>query len=163
MDLADVMHVYTGSNGTATRDMYQKLLGYGPRGVIAINLFRAQKCSERAKVYRGGGYRSSAYERKQWSMNNLVDVLVVHAADCGIMWGWGTDEKQDFHKVVLYLDLPTGQVSFHAAVRGQGPDYPGQWDGQAGASPGRICRYVADVFATIPIEDGRGLELPLAE
>lgn len=158
MNLADVMQVYIGSDGAATRDMYQRLLNYGQLGVIATNLFRAQKCSERAKGYRGG-YRANAYERKQWSMNNLADVLRTHATDCGITWGWGQDDKQVFHKVVLYVDLPTGQVSFHTELRGQGPDYRGEWDGKAGASPGRICRFVASVFATVRADPT--LALPL--
>ena len=48
---------------------------------------------------------------------------------------------------VLYLDLPTGQVSFHAPARGPGPDYPGEWDGQLGATPQRIDAAIAAAVA----------------
>jgi hypothetical protein len=39
---------------------------------------------------------------------------------------------------ILYIDLPTGQVSFHCPERGDGPDYAGSWDGVPEASRDRI-------------------------
>lgn len=141
--LARVLAVYQGSDGDATRALYAELEQFGPRGAPAVNLFRAQKNSERAKVYRGRGYRGAAYDRKQWAMDNLAQAL---AGDV-LAWGWGEDPTQPFHKAVLYVDLPSGQVSFHCATRGAGPDYPGVWDRQVGQSPGRIYRFVADVLA----------------
>ena len=51
--------IYEGSNGDATRALYEHLQTLGPAGVIALNLFRAQKCSTRAKLYRGGNGRGS--------------------------------------------------------------------------------------------------------
>ena len=144
--LARVSKVYEGSNGDATKALYEELTALGPVGFIATNLFRAAKNSERAKVYRGGGYRGMAYERKQWAMDNLARALTQHAAACGLAWGWGTDDQQSFHKVVLYVDLPCGQVSYHTETRGEGPDYPGKWDGQRGMSAARVCRFAADVL-----------------
>ena len=148
-----VMIVYMGSDGEATRELYADLEKLGVFGSIAINLFRTQKNSGRAKVYRGGipgqgSYRGMAYERKQWAMENLARILAQHAADCGIAWGWGVDSKQDFHRYVLYVDLPTGQVSFHTDKRGTGPDYPAEWDGVRNASEQRICSFVAGVLAS---------------
>lgn len=147
MNIADVLRVYLGSDGDATKALYAQLETLGPVGVIAVNLFRAQKNSERAKVYRGGGYRGMAYDRKQWAMDNLAAALAAHAEGAGIGWGWGDDPAQPMHRAVLYVDLPTGQVSFHTAARGTGPDYPGAWDGMPGQSPDRICRWVARLFA----------------
>jgi hypothetical protein len=138
-----VIKVYRGSDGEATKALYARLEALGPIGFVAVNLFRAQKSSERAKVYRGGGYRGMAYERKQWSIDNLCGALTEHAAAQGIAWGWGEDPEQPVHKHVLYVDLPTGQVSFHSGARGAGPDYPREWDGVAGQSPDRIIRYCA--------------------
>jgi hypothetical protein len=80
-------------------------------------------------------------------MGNVADTLCRHAEACGIHWGWGVDHAQEFHKYVLYIDLPTGQVSFHAAVRGAGPDYAGAWDGSIDEGAGRICRWVAQLLA----------------
>lgn len=139
--LGDVLAVYQGSDGDATKALYERLARLGPAGEVALNLFRAQKNSERAKVYRGGGYRGKAYDRKQWAMDNLVKILLVNAGALGIRWGWGTDESQEYHRAVLYVDLPTGQVSFHAAARGAGLAYPGDWDGVKDASAGRICTW----------------------
>jgi hypothetical protein len=42
---------------------------------------------------------------------------------------------------VLYVEIPTGQMSFHTERRGDGPDYHGAWDGAATTGPERICRW----------------------
>lgn len=146
--LARVLAVYAGSDGDATKALYAELEQSGPAGHVAVNLFRACKASERAKVYRGGqrgrgSFKGMAYDRKQWAMDNLCKALGQEAAAIGLTWGWGKDEKQDYHADVLYIDLPTGQVSFHTAGRGAGPDYPGALDGKPGESAGRICRWCA--------------------
>jgi hypothetical protein len=129
--------VYYGSDGDATRELYKELDKLGPVGVVAMNLMRACKASERAKKYRGGirglgRYKDMAYEKKQWSMNNLCSALTCNGDSLGIRFGWKKDPDQeakgDPHVWVLYVDLPTGQVSFHTAGRGEGPDYPGDWD-----------------------------------
>lgn len=126
--------VYAGSDGELTKRYYAFLGTLGPIGLVAMNLFRAQKCSARAKLYRGGNsqgrYKDMAYERKNWSMKNLVEILTKHGEALGITWGWKRDPRQAFHSWVLYIDLPMGQVSFHAGGRLRGPDYAGDWDGQ---------------------------------
>ncbi len=61
--------------------------------------------------------------------------LGTRACALGIVWGWGFDPDQPVHRLVVYIDLPSGQVSFHAAERGPGPDYPASWDGVPGISP----------------------------
>jgi hypothetical protein len=103
-------------------------------GEIAVNLFRAAKCSGRAKVYRGGirgkgSYRKMAYHRKEWSIQNLCVILAQHAIAHGIEFGWKRDENEKFASWVVYVDLPTGQVSFHSPVRHDGPDYKKDWEG----------------------------------
>lgn len=148
--LVDVTRVYKGSDGDATRQLYARLGGFGIAGEIAVNLFRAQKCSERAKAYRGRGYRGAAYERKQWSMDNLCKALAQHAAALAIAWGWGIDDKTPFYPHVLYIDLPTGQVRFHSPTRGHGPDYPDRWDGVPDVSADRILRWVSRVLEGRP-------------
>jgi hypothetical protein len=59
-----------------------------------------------------------------------------------LTWGWGIDENDYNPCHVLYVDLPTGQVSFHAIERGPGPgpDYPGEWDSKY-ESADRIIRF----------------------
>lgn len=146
-NLAHVLGVYRGSDGTATKALYERLATIEPAGDIAVNLFRAQKASERAKVYRGGmrgrgSFRSMAYERKEWALTNLCEALLAGDAAAGIRWGWGLDPKQEVHRDVLYVDLPTGQVSFHTSGRLAGPDYPGEWDGVRGHSVDRVVRWV---------------------
>ncbi|WP_025036118.1 hypothetical protein [Bradyrhizobium sp. DOA9] len=142
-DLANILAIYEGSNGDATIALYNDLRELGVAGVVGLELFRAQKASARAKVYRGGGFRGRAYDKKQWAMDNLCRAL----AEVGsLRWGWKIDPAQEFHRWVLYVDLPNGQVSFHTSSRGEGPDYPGDWDGARNISPQRICRYCADLF-----------------
>lgn len=151
-DLAAIYATYAGSNGDATKALYDRLEALGPAGAIAVNLFRACKSSGRAKVYRGGergrgSYRSMAYGRKEWAMENLCAGLAQHAGAAGIArWGWAEDPAQPVHKHILYVDLPTGQVSFHTAARGEGPDYAAPWDGVRDASAGRICSWCARLF-----------------
>ncbi len=149
--LASVVKVYEGSDGDATMALYNRLAKLGPAGEIAMNVFRAQKNSARAKKYRGGipgkgSYKSMAYGRKQWAIENLTKALAAHAAGCGIQWGWGVDPKEGMHSAVLYIDLPTGQVSFHTAPGVMEPRYAGQWDGARGVSVGRVCGWVAKVL-----------------
>jgi hypothetical protein len=152
MDYATVLSIYEASDGEATKALYENLSAFGPAGEVAKNLFRAQKASARAKVYRGGergrgSFRSMAYDRKGWALDNLCAVLVEHGPALKLGWGWGEDSAQAVHRHVLYVDLPNGQVSFHAGLRGVGPDYRRRWDGQRGAVPARVCRFCADVLA----------------
>lgn len=127
----NALEIYLGSDGKATTALYEHLTGLGPVGVVALNLFRACKCSERAKQY-SRRYKADAYGRKQWSVDNLCVELDKHAKDLGITWGWKLDPKPpEGFPWVLYVDLPlAGQVSYHASTRGKGPDYAGEWDGK---------------------------------
>lgn len=148
----DVYAIYEGSNGEATKALYAHLAALGAQGAIAVELFRAQKASARAKAYRGGvrgrgSYRSIAYDRKSWALNNLAVALSCSAAEVGIVWGWGVDAKEPVHRHVLYVELSTGQVSFHSGERYAGPDYPGEWDGVRDASVGRILSWVRRILA----------------
>jgi hypothetical protein len=121
----------------------------GPIGAIAMNLFRAQKCSTRAKLYRGRGYKSEAYARKSWSMGNLVTILTEVGPTTGISFGWKTDPSTVFGEQaswVLYIDLPQGQVSFHSPDRGAGPEYAREFDG-AHKSEERILAFCDEVFS----------------
>lgn len=142
-DLANVLSVFEGSDASATIALYEDLLALGASGAVAIELFRAQKASSRAKVYRGGGFKGKAYDKKQWALNNLAKALAEHG---GIVSGWKQDPRQEFHNWVFYVDLPNGQVSFHSALRGEGQIYAGDWDGVKNMSPSRICRFIADLF-----------------
>jgi hypothetical protein len=151
-EYSSLLRIYEGSDGEATRGLYARLQAFGPVGEIATNLFRAQKCSSRAKVYRGGvpgrgSYRAMAYDRKHWSIENLCRVLGEHGKAAGIPWGWREDPEKSVHRFVLFVELPTGQVSFHAALRGFGPNYPKEWDGMRGQAPTRICLWISQILA----------------
>jgi hypothetical protein len=137
----DPLLIYKGSDGEATKRLYAALDACGPLGQLATALFRAQKCSERAKVYRGGGYRGKAYDRKSWSMGIVCALLTEHGEALGIKWGWKQDGRVVFGERpswVLYVDTPEGQISFHSPNRGSGPEYAGEWDGRVGASVQRV-------------------------
>lgn len=150
--------IYFGSDADATRMLYTALASHGPIGEIGLNLFRAHKASARAKGYRGGNgkrsYREMAYDRKNWSMGQLAEILASNAADLGLVWGWGEDLGQTWHSVVLFVEIPTGQVSFHTNLRGPGPTYEKGWDGTRGAGVERICGWCARIL------DGRGMSTP---
>lgn len=161
-DLAAVVRVYAGSDGDATRALYERLQQLGPDGTIAVNLLRAKKASERAKAYRGR-FRGIAYDRKQWAMGNLVEALVDHADGLGLRWGWGTDHAQPVHRHVLYVELPTGQVSFHTGARSDGPDHHRPWDGRRGQSPDRIIRWVTRLLTAACGPSPEPAPAPLSE
>ena len=149
----NALEVYAGSDATQTRQLYARLMTHGAVGVVAVNLFRAQKSSSRAKQYRGGirglgSYRELAYQRKSWSMKQLCSALTLHAEELGIKWGWKKDNGVLFMgktSWVLYVDLPWGQVSFHSIERFSGPDYAGEWD-KCRASAERIVAYCQDLL-----------------
>jgi hypothetical protein len=152
-----VREIYDGSDGDATRALYSRLDLLGPAGTIALNLFRAQKNSSRAKVYRGGirgqgSYKSMAYDRKNYAVTNLTHVLDAHGAALGIRWGWQRDDATPAYEWVLYVDVPDrGQASFHMDRRGLGPDYPGVWDGQRGMSHLRIIAWCEQLLASAAV------------
>lgn len=147
----EIERVYHGSDGDATKALYARLDTFGAIGKVALNLFRACKCSERAKGYRRSSHRGAAYDRKNWSMGLLCEILTAEASGLGIKWGWGVDLKAVNFENVLYVEIPTGQVSFHCGVRGEGPDYGSPWDGRTGQAPDRICRWVTGILtATTP-------------
>lgn len=147
MNFIEIMQVYEGSDGGATRALYDQLANYGPAGVVAMNLFRACKASERAKKYRGGGYRGMAYEKKDWSIGNLCEALRAHGTSLGIVWGWGRDEGTIGFEDVLYIELPAGQCSFHNGRRcAECPDYTKSWDGVRLQAPTRICTWIKDIL-----------------
>lgn len=138
-----VRHVYKSSDGAMTKQLYALLAKRGAAGEVAVELFRAQKCSERAKKYRGGirgvgSFKAMAYERKGWALHNLCTTLLTGAAgsrieravELNISFGWKEDPRESFARWVLYVELPNGQVSFHSPVRHDGPDFKGEWDGQ---------------------------------
>lgn len=118
--------IFHGSDGEVTKALYARLEALGPAGFIALNLFRACKCSVRAKMYRRK-FKGDAYDRKNWSLRNLDGALAQHAAALGIGWGWKRDPAQAFHCWVLYAELPTGQCSFHAEARMSAQDFAGEW------------------------------------
>jgi hypothetical protein len=147
--LEQIQSIYAASDGDATRLLYASLEELGSAGIIAVNLLRASKCSERAKAYRKGrGYKTAAYERKDWSIHNLAGALFVD--DLGLRWGWAVDgallNRGDPHHHIIYVEMPTGQVSFHLGVRYAGPDFAGEWDGVKDAASDRIIRWAAQLF-----------------
>ena len=146
-----VLEIYQGSNGAATTELYKRLERIGVAGSIAKELFRAQKASTRAKLYRGGipgkgSYRRMAYDKKNYSLFNLCTFLAANAAGEGIKWGWKRDMGTPGFEWCLYVDLSTGQASFHSATRYSGPDYDGEWDGKK-ASADAIIKFCETLLA----------------
>lgn len=150
----NALDVFRGSDAEMTKRYYAALEKRGPVGVVAMNLMRAQKASDRAKVYRGGirgrgSYKSMAYEKKAWSMQTLAAVLTKYGAQLGIAFGWKRDPNvvfDGFPSWVLYVNLPQGQVSFHSRSRYDGTEYAGDWDGSH-ASAARILEFCDEVYA----------------
>ncbi len=112
--------VYVGSDGELTKRYYSELEKRGPLGMVAVNLFRAQKTSTRAKLYRGRQFRSAAYDTKSWSMQNLVEIL---GKVGGFPYGWKPDPATPFGDApswVLYVELPQGAMCRRKWLRRSG-------------------------------------------
>lgn len=153
--------VFDGSEAAQTRKYLSELAAKGCEGAVAAMLFRAQKASTRAKQYRGGQtgrdgiYRSNrdlAYKNKGQALEKLCDVLMTSWPVQ--KWGWGSDNTTVEAPHVLYVDISTGQVSFHSAERFAGPDYRGKWDGIRGVSVDRVidfCDQICSGVETLPL------------
>lgn len=141
--------VYNGSNGDDTKQLYVELSMLGPAGELVVNLFRANKNSVRAKKYKRRSSTGAAYQTKQWAIENIERLLKRHATALGIVWGWKGDPAQARHRWVIYVELPTGQVSFHTGDRGDGPSFPGEWCGEF-ASADRIIALAAHLIDGTP-------------
>jgi hypothetical protein len=137
----DAQTVFNQQNGEVTKAYYAEMNSKGLPGQLAVALFRAQKRSTAAKKYRRGRFTRDAYDVKNWSISEVCRILDTMAAfESAPQWGWKRDSKTPGYEWVLYVDLPTGQCSFHSPQRLSGPDYLKDWDG-IGMSEPRIIRY----------------------
>lgn len=141
----DPKRVFDGNDGELTKAFYKEMDSRGLYGQLATALFRAQKRSTAAKRYRGRKYTHAAYDVKNWSMSEICRVLTALGNE--YTWGWKHDPKTPGFEQVLYVMLPTGQVSFHSADRLKGPDYMGDWDGTH-LSADRIIAFCEAILAT---------------
>lgn len=141
------------AKAAATRQR-KKVLESTVLGKLASALERAQRFSDSAKsraanglpireYYDGSPYCSANYRRSRGARENDYQAKELAVRDAcalaplaGIRFGWKREEGVD-PPWVVYFDLPTGQVSFHSPVRGEGPEYPEEWDGRR-ASTRRI-------------------------
>lgn len=155
-----VAAVFNARDARASTDLYNELKGHGALGLLAVDLCRARKNSGLAKQYRGRNAKGAAYETKEWSIGNITKLLTTHGERLGIVWGWKQDPAQARHDWVLYVEAPTGQVSFHTGGRGNGPDFPGNWD-QQGLTAERIIALAAHVLdGTKPVHFGPPVDPP---
>ena len=152
-ELKSVREVYFGS-ASADTNRLMRSMKLQPNGEIAALLLRAQKASSRAKKYRGGlkdgpSFRYLAYQKKNECLRQLCEALNEQS---DFTWGWGIDEAQTLNlpKHVLYIELPTGQASFHNFVRHEGPDFLGEWDRAIGVSEERIIEFCSSVMESPP-------------
>lgn len=75
--------------------------------------------------------QSSTLQDAYFDRNQAVQVLARLAKELGLEIGIGIDPDEP-EWPVLFVDLPTGQVSWHLSkneVVGEWPSYDGEWDG----------------------------------
>lgn len=120
----------------------------------------------RAGAYGEHNYRTSRdarerdYSEKEEHLTKACELLATGQFD--VPWGWGldtlprtvrSDDYDYWHygplptktMAVLYVQLPTGQVSFHSAHVGRGPKYRDGWDGEQGMSLLRITKAIDEL------------------
>lgn len=138
--------IFNQQNGDVTKAYYAKLNGMGLAGQLAVALFRAQKRSTAAKKYRGRRFTRDAYEVKNWSLSEICRIAgCMSAFESSPVWGWKRDPATPGYEWVLYVELPTGQCSFHSPDRLNGPDFTGDWDSRI-PSQTAITRYCDSVW-----------------
>lgn len=136
--------IYAGSDGDATRALFDEL--YGVRGALAVCLFRASKCTERAAGAQGH-YRDIAVGRKRWALEQLLIALQENAT---YGYGWSFNLEDEKLPWVLRVDLPQGPVRFPTAVKGDGPVYPGPWAPDDQQTAPRVVAFVNAVLRGEP-------------
>lgn len=139
-----------------------KVCAKTPYGRVLLLLRAAQKASASAKAkvankmsfrdymeandsddFAAGHYNRSldcmrrAYREKNRCLSEATNLCLQHSC---LAFGWGKDEAGGW---VVYFDLPGGQASFHSPERGDGPDYPFEWDGLANITAARIEEAIA--------------------
>lgn len=82
---------------------------------------------------------AAQYQRR----NTLIWSALALAGECGMPAGVGYDPA-DPHPVVVYLHLPTGQVSWHL------PAHSTEWDGHSTAEKYQRVATFVDVHARRP-------------
>lgn len=88
----------------------------------------------------------------------IAVALARMALSSGFAAGTGIDNNEGNDpawRVVLYIDLPTGQVSWHIAPNDQHllvdlPKYPKQWDGTFEGRGTDFCKWEAHVVDAVP-------------
>lgn len=126
--------IYAHSGGEETQALFAELEALGAMGVLAKNLFRAQKCTQRALDQAATVWAHYAMGRKRWALDQLLDQLrVTPPAELpGITYGWVSDlDAGDPERpYALVVTLPTGTVSFRSKILHPGPTLPrAAWDG----------------------------------
>lgn len=145
--------VFNQQNGDVTKAYYAKMNTKGLEGQLAVALFRAQKRSTAAKKYRGRRFTRDAYEVKNWSLSEICRILdAMQAFELAPVWGWKRDPLTPGYEWVLYIELPTGQCSFHCSQRLNGPDFCGEWNPRT-PSESTITAYCDSVWE--PFRNGR--------
>ena len=150
--------VFNQNDGDVTKAYYATMNAKGFKGMLAVALFRAQKRSTAAKRYRGRQYKSAAYDVKNWSLSEICRVLSIWPG--APEWGWKRDPNTPGYEWVLYVELPTGQCSFHSAGRLSGPDFKGKWRPGAGSLSNilEFCDSVWDPDYKPKTEQDRGAD-----
>jgi hypothetical protein len=125
------IEAFNAKDGGVTVGYQNELISRGKAGQLAFGLFRAQKRSTRAKVYRGK-FRGNSYDGKNEALKFVDSLLLLSGSslDSAVSdWGWKRDHRQAMHDQVLYVDLKDfGQCSFHSAQAMSGRHYRGNWD-----------------------------------
>jgi hypothetical protein len=158
----------------------RKRLSATPFGRLLLALREARECNDRAKSRAANGlhidyyfgfdssrYAQANYRRSRdarWSdyrqKSLALDAACSEAQRTTIRWGWAQDKLVEDAPFVIYFDLPSGQVSFHAEFRGDGLDYGGEWDGVEDAA---WCRIEDAIQLTLDQPaDFDSLSLPVA-
>lgn len=119
-----------------TLEDYQQLLAQGK----SLTYFESGHMNELwVEKYKLQADKAQQRLNRAYSERAIASVLFAKMALClGYAAGVGKDDNHDWDdcwRVVLYVDLPEGQISWHIAPNDQHllaglPEYKGKWDGK---------------------------------
>lgn len=109
-----------------------------------------EDCSALGKKY-GGAWSYTYYEKKHALIHELIILFGAHG------WTYGKHQSDAFHtRWIIYFELPgCEQISFHANLECECPDYAGKWDGKVHSTLNKLECAITELLKSEVLPDER--------
>lgn len=140
--------------GLGTRKVKLHLNRLAPSSPVA-RAFRLaleiEDASSMAKKY-GGEWKHAYYEKKHLLIHDLIILFDEQG------WTYGKHESETYQtQFIIYFEIPNcEQISFHANLDCEVPDYPAAWDGKTHSTLNKLERAITELL-TAPAQEQSSL------